>query len=130
MRQQVCFDLLRCALQSASDACGEQPNLITHKKSKPSLSEAWVQSYVALRVNDHLRDRYRTSDDYITFELKVNWLDSIFGVEKCQFKKNALTGAQRFDVGIWSKNMDVSGLIEVKNEPSLSYYSYTADIKK
>lgn len=128
--QQVCFDLLRCGLASASEACTDQPDLLTHKKSKASLSEAWVQTYVALRMNDHLRNRYGTMDDYITFEIKVNWLDSIFGEERCKFKKNSLRGAQRFDVGIWSKGMNVAGLVEVKNEPSLSQYSYTSDLEK
>ena len=124
--QQLPFDLLDEGLKAAARSCDERPEL----EGRSYLNEAWVQSFVAFGLNDFLRQRYETDNEYITFETNVAWLDAIYGVEGVDTSVKQLTPKKRFDLCVWSKGMKIWGLVEIKNQPSAHHWSYKGDLLK
>lgn len=129
INQHFPFDVLYHALEAADHACDDRPALPASRMSSLTLNEPWVQSFVSFRLNDHLRGRYNDNHDYITFETCVNWLDVML-LQNDPCPTNRLTGRQRFDLCVWSKGMEVTGLIEIKNQPVAHHRSYQSDLEK
>ena len=121
--------LLKWAVEAACEASQDSGSHTQSVQEPYLLNEQWVHSYVGIAINDHLRRVYKKPKEYfVTFETCVSWIEDFFGEERGRGRKRGrLRDRQRFDVVVWSEGGQISGLIEIKDQPIMQKYSQISD---
>jgi hypothetical protein len=117
--------ILRAAVEASEDGQEASAPLdeITDR------NEQWLQSYIAIRLNDEMRSLFASPDGiFVTHEARVSWMNEV--THTCAKPgRPPLTSAQRFDLAVWDRE-HVVGLIEAKNAPGMDQGRFTQDVRR
>ena len=92
-------------------------------------NEQWVQSYIAVRLNDCMRAAFGSPTGiFVTHEARVSWMREVTHA-RARPGRPTLTSAQRFDLAIWDRDY-VVGLVEVKNAPGMDRVRFGDDPRR
>jgi hypothetical protein len=105
------------------------------RKEVGTLNEQWVQSFVGVRLNDHLReslskrDKSNRSGVFVTSETTGAWIAGFLEYEQAKGRPYYIGDRQRFDLCLWSDKRPI-GLLEIKHEPNPSKWGRESDLQK
>ncbi len=123
--------ILEAAERATIDA--EEGNY--HKNASWGIpNEQWTQSYVADALSVAVRKKFPEygSAAVTTLETNVSWLQYFAHGISSGKMRHSVTDRSRYDIAVWDygKNRTFYGLIELKNDPNMSGWSYWRDIEK